>query len=249
MDTDIELLEAMFPGEVSVEDGIVRIPVAPQVGGNDKAQFIMATLVWNTATKRLSFDRCLGLSEEQSRRLCDQVDTSHGLFETVQEVTTRITALNEQLIEDCPICLTSLTSGGLFRLRGCFHTVHHECARDWWQSSGTRVCVVCRQTAEDSDIHELIGEILDTIEIADDRDEGPKGLLLRTENNTDFSADFRTIREEIPDLVHASYYSRPVHKATLTLANSKQALDWVVANNNSLLSNGEKLIVALNFDE
>eukprot|EP00397_Hematodinium_sp_SG-2012_P063976 GEMP01089458.1.p1 GENE.GEMP01089458.1~~GEMP01089458.1.p1 ORF type:complete len:258 (+),score=50.06 GEMP01089458.1:46-819(+) len=254
VDMDVELLEAMYPGEVSIDGGIVRLPVAPQVGGNAKAQFISATLVWDTATHQLSFDKCLGLLEDQARRMCEQIDTSNGLLETVQEAITLITELNEQLSADCPICLTALTSGGLFRLRGCFHTMHRKCANDWWQSSGSQLCAVCRRPADKSDMIELTGTVSEDDKSCSETrsvsDKGPKMLLLRTEHNCDFSEDFRDIKEEMTDiLVSAGYYSLPVHKAKLRVSTSKVALDWLLANNGRYLASGEKLVVALNFDE
>jgi len=264
MEADIELMEAMYPGEVSVEDGIVRLPVNPQVGGDEKAQFISATLVWNCETHNLSFDRCYGLSDDQALQLCDKIDTRRGLFESAQEVITLITELNEQLSGDCPICLSSLTDGRVFRLRGCFHTVHRECVSDYWENSGSQICAVCRRPAEESDLQELTDAKDEVSEDNDSRlaaekhetsndplepDKGPKGLLLRSENNTDFSEDFRAIKDEIGDVFSANYFRWPVHKGVIHLQSSKQALDWLLENNNRLLSSGARLVVGLHYHD
>eukprot|EP00400_MALV-I_sp_L67-5_P000132 gene132-309_t len=160
-DEEIELLESMYTEEEFRRNGDdFSITIRPQVGGLESSEkmFVEAVLKGVISTGVIYIGKVAGLSAEQNAELAKLLATTTDsetleeleLFERIQKLVDRISEMNKELDQECPICLMDFEEGeqeNIVRLAGCFHAHHKTCLSKWW--FGTKNKPAWRPEAED----------------------------------------------------------------------------------------------------
>ncbi|CAM9503637.1 unnamed protein product, partial [Discosporangium mesarthrocarpum] len=153
---ELEMLEAIFDGDITIENDNVRVSCHPRTAGDQSKRFVQAQV--NLSLRRgypakpptfsVGMTSCLGdedvrtLKAAADRALAlvydgDGVACETGcLFLVLDSVIDALDQLN--ISGQCAICLEPLfgESGGeeLNPVRtSCFHTFHYRCLACWWE--------------------------------------------------------------------------------------------------------------------
>mmetsp|Transcript_285 Transcript_285/g.562 ORF Transcript_285/g.562 Transcript_285/m.562 type:complete len:290 (-) Transcript_285:84-953(-) len=175
MEAELECLQSMYTSsELSLRSPTCCvIKVKPRVGDSGtRAVFISCDLVidWTDSDPRVSIEQPRGLSEAAERKLLETAEQflEDSITEMVEEVASAVTDLNEVGGGlDCPICMTAMDGGPVFRTSGCMHPHHLECIQQYWfgsreepswtgESSVMWRCAVCRVIASRDDVVEAV---------------------------------------------------------------------------------------------
>jgi len=175
MEAELECLQSMYTSsELSLRSPTCCvIKVKPRVGDSGaRAIRISCDLVidWTDSSPRVNIEQPRGLSEAAQRQLLETAEQflEDSFTEVVEEVTSAVTELNEVGGGlDCPICMTAMDDGVVFRTSGCMHPHHLECIQQYWfgspeepswtgESSTMWRCAVCRAVASREDVLEAV---------------------------------------------------------------------------------------------
>ena len=68
-------------------------------------------------------------------------------MEEIKDYEQPFVAKNKKLIEECPICFEEMevdSNEPVVRLEDCHHHYHLNCLHDWYTTSHTTHCPICR---------------------------------------------------------------------------------------------------------